>query len=533
MPQSRTPLLKALQAAFRKSLASDDAPADLAAGADPTGPEAYDRRRFLVDAVKAGAFVGTAGSLWRVETFAQAARAQPVIAIVGGGLAGLNAAHRLRKAGLRATVYEGGDAPGGRINTARDLAAGGLTAEAGGEFIDSTHADLLALIEEFRLPRYDTLAPSETRLVRDDYFINGRRYTERDVINEFRPVARRIRRDNASLPEDDYAASPRAKGLDGQSIEEYLAGLGVRGWFSELLRVAFTSEFGLDTGEQSALNFITMIGTDTSRGKFEVFGDSDERYKIRGGNDTLIRELARRLEGQIKTGHRLQAITRSGGGYGLDFGDRGEVRADFVVVAIPFTTLRQVDVRVELPPRKRQAVEQLGYGTNSKLVLGFNERVWRARGYSGYLFNDTVQNGWDNSQMQNGNRGAGGYTVYLGGREGRGLSEDRRPDYLSALDAAYPGASAQFNQRARVFHWPSNPYVLGSYACYKVGQWTTISGAEGEPVGNLFFAGEHCSSDFQGYMNGAAETGRTAAQMIIRKVAGTARRRARGRRVRR
>lgn len=525
--------MKALQAAFRKSLASDDEPGDSAVGAEPPRRETYDRRRFLIDALKAGTLVGTAGSLWQVEALAGVGRAAPVIAVVGAGLAGLNAAYRLKNAGLRSTVYEASDAPGGRINTARNLLAEGLTTEAGGEFIDSTHLDMLALVERFGLPRYDTLAPSEKRLVRDDYFIKGRRYSERQVIGEFRNIARSIQRDNASLPEDNYSDSQTARALDEQSIEEYLSKLGAQGWFADLLSVAFTSEFGLDIGQQSALNFITMIGTDTSKGKFEIFGDSDERYKVKGGNDAIIRELARRLDGQVNTGYKLQAITENGKGYSLDFGDKGAVKADYVIIAVPFSILRQVDIKVELPPRKKLAIGQLGYGTNSKLVMGFNQRPWRKQGFVGYLFNDAVQNGWDNSQMQNGNRGVGGYTVFLGGEAGRNLSEEQRPAYLSALDAAYKGSLEQFNNRSKVFNWPSNPYARGSYSCYKVGQWTTVSGAEGEPVGNLFFAGEHCSGDFQGYMNGAAETGRQAAQAIFRRAVGATRRRRAASRVRR
>ena len=55
------------------------------------------------------------------------------------------------------------------------------------------------------------------------------------------------------------------------------------------------------------------------------------------------------------------------------------------------------------------------------------------------------------------------------------------------------------------FHWPSHPWTRGSYACYQVGQWTTIGGAEGERVGNLHFAGEHCSLRAQGFMEGGCE----------------------------
>jgi monoamine oxidase len=70
------------------------------------------------------------------------------------------------------------------------------------------------------------------------------------------------------------------------------------------------------------------------------------------------------------------------------------------------------------------------------------------------------------------------------------------------------------------FHWPTHQFTKAGYSCFKVGQWTTIAGAEGRPVGNLLFAGEHCSYDFQGYMNGGAETGRVAAEEVIKTLSG-------------
>ena len=39
-------------------------------------------------------------------------------------------------------------------------------------------------------------------------------------------------------------------------------------------------------------------------------------------------------------------------------------------------------------------------------------------------------------------------------------------------------------------------------------------------MGNLFFAGEHCSYDFQGYMNGGAQTGADAAKAVMATVSG-------------
>jgi monoamine oxidase len=50
-----------------------------------------------------------------------------------------------------------------------------------------------------------------------------------------------------------------------------------------------------------------------------------------------------------------------------------------------------------------------------------------------------------------------------------------------------------------------------------VGQWRAIRGEEGKRAGNVYFAGEHCSLAAQGYMEGGAETGRHAAESILKR----------------
>lgn len=65
--------------------------------------------------------------------------------------------------------------------------------------------------------------------------------------------------------------------------------------------------------------------------------------------------------------------------------------------------------------------------------------------------------------------------------------------------------------------WLKYKFSKASYSAWSVGQYTTIAGSEIETVGNLFFAGEHTSYNFQGYMNGGAVTGRIAANKIIKR----------------
>lgn len=444
------------------------------------------------------------------------------VVIVGAGMAGLNAAWQLKKSGINATIYEANNRVGGRIYTARGFFGSDTVTEFGGEFIDSIHEDMLALVREFGLSLLDTEA--DKALTKDAYFFNNQHYTVAQVINELQNVAPRIQAD-INLYKNNYKQA--VESLDKLSLEQYLNNIGATGWIKSLLTEAYVTEYGLDAGEQSCLNMIALISLDTSDGTFEIFGESDERYKILGGNESLIKALASRLSDQINTDHRLTRLAKSGAGYQLVFEKTGggtkEVLADFVVLTLPFTLLREVhlDQSLNLPPQKIKAINELGYGTNAKLMLGFNSRPWRINGFRGYLFTDNgLQTGWENTQLQN--TAESSYTVFSGGTAGLnvglGSSEFQASKHLPLLQQVFPGAQSAYNGRVARFHWPTSPYAKCSYACYKVGQWKDIAGWEFEPVDRLFFAGEHCSEEFQGYMNGAAETGRRVAEQILEMV---------------
>ena len=48
-----------------------------------------------------------------------------------------------------------------------------------------------------------------------------------------------------------------------------------------------------------------------------------------------------------------------------------------------------------------------------------------------------------------------------------------------------------------------DPYILGAWSNYLVGQYTLFGGVEPLAEGNIHFCGEHTSVDFQGFMEGA------------------------------
>jgi monoamine oxidase len=157
-------------------------------------------------------------------------------------------------------------------------------------------------------------------------------------------------------------------------------------------------------------------------------------------------------------------------------------------------------------------------GTNSKLHVQFKSRFWNSLGNQGDTYADTgYQTTWDVTRAQPGT--AGILVDYTGGNIGAsfgsGTPKERATQFLAQLEPVLPGISARWNGRATVDYWTGDPWTKGSYSYWKVGQYTKFSGAERQPEGGCHFAGEHTSIDFQGYLNGAVESGERAAGEIL------------------
>jgi monoamine oxidase len=442
---------------------------------------------------------------------------QTRVAVVGGGMAGLHCAYRLKNLGIAATVFEAQSRLGGRMLTDRQTFAApdAQHCELGGELIDTPHETMFDLKEELGLTFYDY--STDAGVATDSVFFDGHDVPIADVLAAFAPLAGRFESDMlaAESDEDRFAA------LDALSIRDYFDALVDDGLVAadnialRLLDVAYTIEYGRDIDEQSALNLLYLVGTSTER--LELFGASDELFHTVEGNDAFISGLAAKLEGQIATGKQLVKIkTEADGRQTLSFSDGESASFDEVVMALPFSVLREVDLtEAQLSDDKRTAIDTLGYGTNAKLMLGFSSRPWReSYGSNGSSYSDLAyQATWETSRLQPGTSGI--LTNYLGGARGLAVG-DGTPEAAAAtavaqLEQVWPGMDAAFNGKVARFHWPTNPFVKASYACYLPGQWSAISGIEGAPEGTLKFCGEHTSIDWQGYMEGAAETGARAA----------------------
>ena len=498
-------------------------------------------------------FVGTAAALGGaglVPLLANPGPAPPLtldettadrVAVVGGGICGLTAAYRLLRSGIDVVLYEASGRMGGRILTRTGGVGTGLVTELGGEFINSDHADMLALAREFELKLFNRAeAPAAHRGPATAFFFGGQRRRESDLARLLGPLAARIAGDAALLAGDP---ANQLADFDRISVANYLdrhSALIPEPWVRTLIEASIRTEYGREPHQASAVQLLDNLPS-VEDGQVRVLGQSDEAYCVAGGNGRIVFALWSALGERVHTGHRLIGIqARPREAVRLSFQDGRTVEVDQAIIALPFPALRGVAIEAPLPPLMRRAIAELGPGRNEKVLGGFARRVWQSPdGFVSEAWTDLgFAEVWDATQSQT-ERTDGALTFFLGGDQTAvlGLRERDAPTrgraFAERLDTVLPGVLGAANGRWLRTAWGRDPYAQGSYTSYAPGQLSTFGGlrwhesadpAERRQVrfGELVFAGEHLSADFCGYMNGAAQTGRLAADAVLCRAAARA-----------
>jgi monoamine oxidase len=501
---------------------------------DETVARVLQRRITRRDFLRGGAALGIAGAATLgLPSGRTRAVSAPKIAVVGAGLAGLTCAYRLKQAGYAATVYEASNRIGGRCWTIRDVFDGGQIAEHGGELIDQGHTAMRQLARELGFP-LDNLLAGQLNGTEDFYRFDGEPYSFEDATDDVKGIWHQIHSDvsAASYPTLFNYYTERGYELDHMSITDYInayvpasakgydVGPGMQSKLGQLLDVAYNIEYGGECDVQSSLNLLYLLAY-SGQGQLRIFGPSNEKYHVRGGNDQIPQALASLLAGQIALGMELTAIAQNrGGSYSLSFGGVATPTiVDRVVLALPFSMLRSVDYSMAgFETLKDTAIQNLPMGTNSKLHVQFRDRHWNGLGNNGNTYADTgYQNTWEVTRAQPGKRGI--LVDYTGGDVGAsfgsGTPDSRARQFLRQLEPVLPGITGKYNGKATIDYWAGYPWTKGSYSFWKVGQYTQFSGVEKLRQGKVHFCGEHTSQDSQGYLNGGVETGNRVATEIL------------------
>src|SRR5947209_8778330 len=537
---ARTPLVRELQ-----QLASEHRQAGrerIPLAKVREGRAAISRRHLLKGGTAGAASLALAGP-W---SLAQAAfAASPRIGIIGAGISGLSAALTLQDAGFSSTVYESSTRIGGRMHS--DTSNwGGQTSEWCGELIDQAHKTILHLAQRFGLATVDLLS-GEPNGSEDTYYFSGRYYPKSQADTDFQPVHQALQRDvqAASYPTTYLINRPDGIALDNISVYDWIERNVPGGHASpmgQLLDVAYNIEYGAETNIQASLNLVYLLGFNEKPGNFAIFGASNEKYHIVGGNQRLPEVIAANLQRPVQTGWRMTAIGfNSDGSIRVTFSVGGQTMVenfDRVILALPFAVLRTLNYhKANFDNLKNTAIQELGRGRNDKLQLQFSVRYWDGTGTwpgigNGNSYADTgYQNTWNVTRSQPGSAGilvdytggdvAGSFapsTPYSAAQTNPQVAAYAKT-FLQQIEPVFQGITSKWNGRATLSVPALDPNLNCSYSYWKVGQYHTFSGYEKArqpfPNGPIHFAGEHCSQNFQGFMEGGASEGVRAAGEIL------------------
>jgi monoamine oxidase len=278
------------------------------------------------------------------------------------------------------------------------------------------------------------------------------------------------------------------------------------------LTVQFMADNGQDPAMQSLLGNLAMI----AGGGGEKFWTESEVYRCKGGNQQLAHKLAEGIgSDRIITGLSAREVKVKKDGAVVTCSDGRTIECDDVVLAVPPTVWKKIQVEPALPPAL-----QIQMGSNVKYLARLKSRFWAEKGLAPDALTDgDVSMTWDGTDGQGLKEGAV-MVAFSGGRASEACrakkGKEADPAYAERLEAIYPGFREQFVD-ARFMDWPSDPLAGASYSFPAPSEVTRVGPILREGVGRLHFAGEHCSYAFVGYMEGALRSGTILAKRLAKR----------------
>jgi monoamine oxidase len=304
--------------------------------------------------------------------------------------------------------------------------------------------------------------------------------------------------------------NPIAADLARQSVSQWLRTINA----DEELRSTSIGLRGFFLADPDNLSLLALV---------DQFGSDDSplpgaMYRIEGGNDRLTAALAAPLRERLQLETELVAVSHRGRGVRVSVRRRKElaqIQADYVIFALPASLLRRIPITPALPAQQHEAISRLSYGKATKTLLQCAKRVWRATGRP-RAFGSPLPFGavWEGNEEQ---RGKAGILSLMAG----GSASDATRDILAregikglvrSLD--WLGVQQEDIVSWRQVIWESEIWSRGGYAFFDPAFDPALRDWLARPAGPLFFAGEHTSIPWQGYMNGAVESGRRAAAEV-------------------
>ena len=414
------------------------------------------------------------------------------VIIIGAGFAGLAAAYKLRQQNINCTILESRSRIGGRVFSHR--IDSDLVIELGGEWVGNSHSRMQELCNEFKLDLQNN--QFDTHLIyKGEYAPSGKW----DYSDKWNTTMNRMLGDYANISEKEKIV------LDKMDWWRYLVQNGCDGRDLDIRELMDSTDFGESIRHVSSFAALAEYAESSERNEMDL--------KIKGGNGMLAERLSEKIgKEKILLKHTVNRIVQDD--KVKVYCDNGKMfEADKLICAIPTFAMNKIDWEPGLPEEKVMAINELQYARINKHALLYNERFWKDESFD-MVTDQTPHYFYHATKNQKSPKGV--LISYSIGEKAAVIAN--QSDHWNAKMMAET-LSPHFGDVANKlsgqvnYYWGNDNYSKGSYAMYGKDQWFGVRPILQEPFLHTHFAGEHLA-DWQGFMEGAINTGEAAAELV-------------------
>ena len=477
------------------------------AGAAPDG---MTRRRFVELTLGVGA-----GLMLPAAAFAQSGKSKPRVVVVGAGFAGLSCAWQLRRAGVAVTLLEARNRIGGRVLTLDDFVDDALV-EAGAELIGSNHPTWMQYARHFGLRMREVTEDEENEA---PIFLNGRRVPGGELGALWENISTTLTLMNDDARKVDLRAPWDGEGAE-KSDQTSLTEVAARWEVGDQVRAAAMSLLANDNAMHPDRASYLAILCAIAGGGFERYWTESEVFRCESGSQSLAFKLADEIGSEnIRLDCALADVRLRADGVAVEDA-KGEMHeADYVVMTVPPPAWRHFQVDPPIPS---------GYAPHAGPAIKYLAKVssafWQEDGLaSDSLTDSSVGMTWEGTDGQRTTRNEAACLVaFSGGRAAEEClafpADSRQQEFSRRIGNIYPGFADAF-EKGLFVGWPNEKWTLCGYSSPTLGQVSTVYPNYEKPyAGRMYFAGEHTSLAFKGFMEGALNSGAMVAGKIAKSL---------------
>lgn len=421
--------------------------------------------------------------------------------VIGGGFAGLVAARELSHAGRHVVLLEGRDRLGGRTWYKED-ALPGRALELGGGWVHWLQPHVFAEITRYGLELTETpgfSAPGEIRYLTGHH----RKITRYDdlwpVIDE--AVARFCSgaRDVLERPYEPLSKEALYS-LDALSVQDRIDQLDVTPEQCDLLNALWSgccSAKCREGGLVAMLRWFALAGWDTG-----LMFEAVERYGLKTGTRSLVEAIAGDGQAEIRLSSPVEAVEQNGGGVTVTTRGGERLRASTAIVTVPLNTLGRLRFTPPLSPVKQAAARegQTSHGCKFWVeVRGDLPEPLLALAPDDHLIQDLCTE-----------------ALLPHGQLMVGFGWDAASLDVTDVEAVTPAVRTLLGDVEVVattgHNWLADEFSRGTWSVLRPTQTVRCLSGLQAPEGNVFFAGSETANGWNGFIDGAIESGLRAAR---------------------